>query len=132
MEAKLKPEFVGNIVGRFVVKDYQRGYRWTDEVDQLLEDILNVPAGEKYCLQPVVVKNIGTDDDPLYELVDGQQRLTTIYLLYKWMSASKTLPHATPKFSISYETLEKRAVFLENIHDVADDYEPQCVDEFMP
>ena len=55
MEAKLKPEFVGNIQGRFVVKDYQRGYRWTDEVDQLLEDILNVPDGEKYCLQPVVV-----------------------------------------------------------------------------
>ena len=131
MEAKLKPEFVGNIQGRFVVKDYQRGYRWTDEVDQLLADILNVPDGEKYCLQPVVVKNIGTDGDPLYELVDGQQRLTTIYLLYKWMSASKTLPRAAPKFSISYETLEKRAVFLKNIHDVADDYEPQCVDEFF-
>ena len=130
MRDNLGTKLVGKINGRFIVKDYQRGYRWTDEVDQLLEDISNMP-GDRYCLQPIVVKNIGTKDDPLYELIDGQQRLTTIYLLYKWMSASNTLPCAVPKFSISYQTRPNSAEFLENIQNIADDYEPHDIDEFF-
>ena len=67
----------------FVIPSYQRGYRWDKEqVIDLLEDINNfVHSDEKtYFLQPLVVKNIGENT---WEVLDGQQRLTTILLILK-------------------------------------------------
>ena len=70
---------------KFIISYYQRGYRWTKEqVEQLLEDIWefsekNKNENEFYCLQPIVVKNIKDG----WELIDGQQRLTTIYIILK-------------------------------------------------
>ncbi|MBI9069728.1 MAG: DUF262 domain-containing protein [Salinivirgaceae bacterium] len=77
----------------FYVPSYQRGYRWTkDEVDALLNDIWdfreNPPKheyGEKklfYCLQPIVVKEKIVNDRNLWEVIDGQQRLTTIFVFF--------------------------------------------------
>lgn len=55
---------------------YQRGYRWRkSEVEALLSDINNEPDG--YCLQPIVLKGS--------TIVDGQQRLTTITLIRKYL-----------------------------------------------
>ncbi len=70
---------------KFIISYYQRGYRWTKEqIEQLLEDIWefsekNKDENEFYCLQPIVVKK--TEDG--WELIDGQQRLTTIYIILK-------------------------------------------------
>lgn len=75
----------------FWIPAYQRGYRWTPtEVEDLLRDIDDCYTNNKnpdepiYCLQPLIVKK-GTDpDDPektRWEVIDGQQRLTTIYLI---------------------------------------------------
>jgi uncharacterized protein with ParB-like and HNH nuclease domain len=67
----------------FFVPSYQRGYRWTkDEVNALLDDVSEFSTeGEKrYCIQPLIVKRL---KDNLYEVVDGQQRLTTIYIFMK-------------------------------------------------
>lgn len=66
-----------------------------DEVEYLLEDINEIPDGQKYCLQPVVVKNV----NDTYELIDGQQRLTTLYLIMKYLNA-----YVDIKFSIEYAT----------------------------
>ena len=67
----------------YFIPSYQRGYRWgKEEVEYLLEDIYEIPLGQKYCLQPVVVKNVNT----VYELIDGQQRMTTLYLIMKCFS----------------------------------------------
>ena len=80
-EIKLEPKLVGEITGQFFVPGYQRGYRWgEDEVTRLLEDI-NANGTQPYCLQPIVVKK----NNDKYELIDGQQRLTTIYLIYKYI-----------------------------------------------
>ena len=71
------------IEGKFWVPDYQRGYRWgTTEVELLLNDIMEnrEQHGKNYYLQPIVVKTIDKD---YYELIDGQQRLTTSMLLIK-------------------------------------------------
>ena len=71
--ALLEPRLVGDITGSFLVRDYQRGYRWgADEVRRLLDDIRDAGSHDYY-LQPVVVKKLG---DGQWELVDGQQRLT--------------------------------------------------------
>lgn len=107
---KLDTKFVGDIEGEFFIPSYQRGYRWgKDEVVRLLEDIYS--NGEKnYCLQPIVVKQ----SDKSYELIDGQQRLTTLYLIYKYMNISTGF-FDPPKFSIVYETREKSEEFLKTI-----------------
>ena len=62
---------------KFILPIYQRGYRWTEnEVDTLIEDVNGSEEG--YFLQVLTVKK---EKDGKYLLVDGQQRLTTIFLL---------------------------------------------------
>lgn len=78
----LEEKIIGDIKGNFKIEAYQRGYRWgKDEIVHLLDDILEIPDGQKYCLQPIVIKPIEAD----YELIDGQQRLTTLYLVMKYL-----------------------------------------------
>ena len=71
----------------FIVPSYQRGYRWdeinvTDLLDDLLEFMQDGSSGKFYCLQPLVVKKIGTNQ---YNVIDGQQRLTTIFIILKYL-----------------------------------------------
>lgn len=104
---------IGSILNHknyFYVPCYQRGYRWNrKQVEELLSDLYsfhkqydpNSPKtmGNFYCLQPIIVREI-TDDEvrafvlgnkageadyKLWELVDGQQRLTTIYILLSYL-----------------------------------------------
>lgn len=80
----LEEKIISEISGNFIIEAYQRGYRWGKaEVERLFEDISEIPDGQKYCLQPVVVKNV----NGVYELIDGQQRLTTLYLIMKYLNA---------------------------------------------
>ncbi|MEV1114952.1 DUF262 domain-containing protein [Actinosynnema sp. NPDC049800] len=105
----LRPELVGNITGEFFVPSYQRGYRWgSDEVTRLLDDI-HESAGNKYFLQPVVVKR---RDDEKWELIDGQQRLTTLFLILRYIR--RHLPTASLKYSLEYETRAASAEYLQN------------------
>lgn len=109
MTTDLRPELVGSIVGEFFVPSYQRGYRWGwDEVSRLLEDI-HESAGHKYFLQPVVVKR---RDDGRWELVDGQQRLTTLFLILRYIQ--RHLPTATLNYSLEYETRASSAEYLQH------------------
>ena len=71
--------------GTFFVPAYQRGYRWTrDEVHKLLDD-LSESKTPRYSLQPIVVKKMA---DGAWELIDGQQRLTTLWLIFNYMQKS--------------------------------------------
>lgn len=101
---------VGKIKGLFYLPDYQRGYRWTSEEIKLLLDDIYESAGRPYCLQPIVVKK----KDERFELIDGQQRLTTIYLICKYMEA-KLGDLYEPSFTLEYETRKGSAKFLRNI-----------------
>ena len=78
---------VGSIDGEFFVEDYQRGYRWSDEVKMLLDDLNEIEEGADYCLQPIVV----TKKDEYYYVIDGQQRLTTITLIHRYLQKSSFL-----------------------------------------
>jgi uncharacterized protein with ParB-like and HNH nuclease domain len=108
---KLETRLVGDIEGKFYVPSYQRGYRWgKNEVTRLLEDIYS--NGENnYCLQPIVVRARGEH----YELIDGQQRLTTIYLIYNYMYRISKGFLGQPKFSLVYQTRVETEKFLEDI-----------------
>ena len=107
----------------FYIPDYQRGYRWSDgQVKQMLNDFKEfykridnkqLKAGEFYCLQPIVVKKrTWTDTDGGqtvttvgYEVIDGQQRLTTLYIILKSIEQVCQILYPQFKFySIKYET----------------------------
>ena len=93
---------------RYWIPTYQRGYRWTQlQVTQLLDDIWDfIQTSEEkrrtafYCLQPLVVRKL---DDGRYEVVDGQQRLTTLFILLSHRKEILTLL-GKQRFSIDYET----------------------------
>ena len=73
---------------KFNIPEYQRGYRWEKkQVVDLMNDLKDfidrraahqVKDKEFYCLQPIVVYKIGNHH---YDVIDGQQRLTTLYLI---------------------------------------------------
>lgn len=73
----------------FVIPSFQRGYRWEEkQVIDLLEDIKQFAnddnvRSDSYFLQPVVVKACKYNGIDAYEVLDGQQRLTTMLLLLK-------------------------------------------------
>ena len=103
---------------RFFVPSYQRGYRWTEyEVTALLDDISEFLAegGKRYCIQPLIVKY---RDNGAFEVVDGQQRLTTIYIFMK--IASQEIRSAKPPFELEYATRDDSASFLKSLSDDVD------------
>lgn len=82
---------IENIFGTnrtFNIPAYQRGYRWGKrEVTALLNDIwefanTNKEEGSFYCLQPLMLREQKKD---VYNVVDGQQRLTTLYLIATYL-----------------------------------------------
>lgn len=110
--AILEPKFVGNIEGTFLVPAYQRGYRWGPmEITHLLKD-LEASRGSTYYLQPIVVRRIADDR---FELIDGQQRLTSLYLLLSAIKAQGI--RIEIPFSLEYETRDGSAEFLKTLGD---------------
>ncbi|MEO8313781.1 MAG: DUF262 domain-containing protein [Pseudomonadota bacterium] len=107
-DALLELKLVGDISGAFRVARYQRGYRWGKlEVERLLSDIWD-SRGEPYSLQPLVVKR---ETETRWELVDGQQRLTTLFLIFVFMQRER-LQNAGAPYSITYDTRPGSASYL--------------------
>lgn len=110
----LEAKPIKDIRGKFYIPAYQRGYRWErTQVKTLLNDLyqcMEANGQEKdYCLQPVVVQKKGVQKkgELQYDLIDGQQRLTTIYILLRYAHQNY--------FSFEYETREKTKDFLNNM-----------------
>ena len=91
----------------FVVPDYQRGYRWQPkQVEQLLNDLWDFAYQHRfklndeespYCLQPIVVAQ---REDKMWEVIDGQQRLTTISLILDYLNVNGNYDN----YQITYDT----------------------------
>ena len=102
---------------RYFIAAYQRGYRWTPlQVTQLLEDIReftkrrNPQPDDFYCLQPLVMR---ISEGGGYEVVDGQQRLTTLMLILRHFNERLTEKYRQPVFSLEYETRPELLSFLD-------------------
>lgn len=92
----------------FIIPMYQRGYRWTKlNITQLFDDIYS--ENKDYYLQPLIVNN--AVDGLGWNVVDGQQRLTTIFIM---LSVLKFLFGSadTNSFTLSYESREQSKEFL--------------------
>lgn len=105
---------------KFFIPSYQRGYRWTEQqVTDLLNDINefspkeigNTTEKTWYCLQPIVVKQ---KDENEWDVIDGQQRLTTIYLILHYLNQRYTEEGRTKLFALEFETREGSANYLKN------------------
>ena len=105
----------------FYIPSYQRGYRWTpNEVEDLLNDISEFtprPVDESdektwYCLQPIVVKK---NENKQFEVIDGQQRLTTIYLILHYLNQGYIEERRVKLFELNYETRKNSTEFLKNL-----------------
>ncbi|WP_243471558.1 DUF262 domain-containing protein [Winogradskyella sp. MH6] len=114
----------------FFIPAYQRGYRWNkQQVEDLLDDIFtfsvkqNKEDEEFYCLQPVVVKKYTKEDleNETWEVVDGQQRLTTLRILFLYLIREhlngKPLKNEYGKelYTIAYQTRNEITAFLDDI-----------------
>ena len=78
---------------RFHIPDYQRHYSWKPEqIDQLFNDIMNEGKGY-YIGNLLVTASEDTQDANIdvYDVIDGQQRLTTLslFLLAIWEQAQE-------------------------------------------
>ena len=108
---------IGEIRGRFFVPGYQRGYRWDpDDVRRLLDDIWD-SKGEDYSLQPVVVKlhaDAALDSEREWELIDGQQRLTTLYLILRYMREKLGSGLGAP-YALRYETRDGSEEYFQTL-----------------
>lgn len=100
----------------FFIPEYQRGYRWeSTQVNQLLDDMLAYFKSDSkeafYCLQPIVVKpcdkTVKADnklgEENWYEVIDGQQRLTTILILCALYDSMEMIS-GEHSFNIHYST----------------------------
>ena len=77
-----KKQNLFNGIDKYVVPLYQRAYSWTDkEIEQLIDDI-NDFTDDNYYLGSLIVYKTGTT----YEVIDGQQRLTTLFILFKYLN----------------------------------------------
>lgn len=126
---------------KFFIPSYQRGYRWSErQIEDLLEDInafipTQIEKTDKktwYCLQPVVVKEcdkrtkIENDlQETWYEVIDGQQRLTSIFLIIHYANEMWVGKQKVPEFQLKYETREYSFQFLkkQKINELKDEAE---------
>lgn len=93
----------------FYVASYQRGYRWgKEEVEYLLNDINDIASDKKYCIQPLTVTK---KDDKVWELIDGQQRATTLFLIQTVLKNSFNI-QTEPYYNLDYNTRSATRDFL--------------------
>ncbi|MDO9267080.1 MAG: DUF262 domain-containing protein [Sulfurimonas sp.] len=132
MSENLNLKSISEILDKdFFIPSYQRGYRWDSrQVEDLLEDILEFANNNEdkgfYCLQPIVVKKEITnkDDKYIYRVIDGQQRLTTMFIILKYLSKARDIIFSDGGqiYSVLYETRQNSHndsyEFLKNINEV--------------
>ncbi|PUA19157.1 DUF262 domain-containing protein [Glaciimonas sp. PCH181] len=101
---------------RYRIPAYQRGYRWEpQQVTQLLEDIRDFTQRESpqpeefYCLQPLVLR---LNEDDAFEVVDGQQRLTTLLLILRHFNDRLAVRYQQKLYTLEYETRPGLLEFL--------------------
>ena len=134
LDNKIETRTIASLLGlNFFIPSYQRGYRWTSQqVTDLLNDVYEfVNKGEKkdefYCLQPIVVKKMSPEDlvrnsldGEWYEVIDGQQRLTTIkiilkYLIKRQMTEDEREEFKDKKIKIKYATRKDSEKFFDKL-----------------
>ncbi|MBO7501042.1 MAG: DUF262 domain-containing protein [Fibrobacterales bacterium] len=139
MERPIETKSIGELLNgdEYIIPAYQRGYRWTPrQVKDLLEDLLDYAYDKSkgfYCLQPIIVRK----HDDMWELVDGQQRLTTIVILLKALLAFRKFDegelaarYSSKTIKITFETRNEDGDFLAHISEKSEREENENINQF--
>lgn len=121
---------------KFYIPEYQRGYRWDEkQVLDLLDDLYSFFSGDTkgqfYCLQPIVVKEVTIDGEQWYEVIDGQQRLTTLRIIMQIFDQAnvifgKIIEH---KYIIKYATRPDMVDIFDSIKVTMNEKNEVVIDE---
>lgn len=109
---KIKEFNLNNIFlqDKYVIPIYQRNYAWeADEIEQLLNDINDFGSSnsdDNYYLGSLIVDEIGENR---FSVIDGQQRLTTIFLLLSYLGK------ISQKDALTFEAREKSNITLREL-----------------
>ena len=136
MPLKTVRELLGK---RYYIPNYQRGYRWGElEVIKLLDDIWDFAnnmdkkdESEFYCLQPLIVRPLSNDgeafdaeqnlegseskDCTVYEVLDGQQRLTTLNLIVHYINENCRGKNKYPEMVLDYQTRPESSKAIDSL-----------------
>lgn len=94
---------------KYIIPLYQRAYAWeTVHIKQLIEDIIDINDGEVYYIGTLIVSK----KNEYYEVVDGQQRLTTLYMLLSCLGKELSFD------SLSFECRDKSNITLKYLHEL--------------
>lgn len=110
--------------GDYVIPIYQRNYAWRKkEIEQLLTDIddLDESNSGKYYLGSLVVNQV---QPRVYEVIDGQQRLTTLFLLLRYLDHP-----SVERNPLKFEAREKSNITISDIKTVMDSKNPSLYSE---
>ena len=111
----------------YVIPIYQRNYAWTeDEITALVKDVHDSflkDSGSSYYIGTLVTYRRG---DNVYEVIDGQQRLTTVYILLKVLGekVNNTLTYSARELS------KNTISHLENLSSLGDEVDKGIVDGY--
>lgn len=116
---QLVPELltVGELFGgetTYTVPIYQRNYAWrAEQIEQLINDVRDAISGQEtgYFLGNLIVTQRADESD--FEVIDGQQRLTTLYLLLTFLE--KEGPSLTHRGKLLYQSRHKASEALRRI-----------------
>lgn len=118
---ELNDETIFDQNAQYVIPRYQRAYAWEyDEIVQLIEDIKDATSesnSNNYYIGTLIVCKI-KDDPETYEVIDGQQRLTTLYLLLSYLSLKEFPDIKPPKKNLRFDCRKRSNYTLQNIEEV--------------
>ena len=117
--------------GNYNIPEYQRNYSWSeDNIETLIQDIINEDDG--YYLGNIIITS-KSDSEDTYDIVDGQQRFTTITLIF--LAIYDILNDATEITTLSKEQktryerkkfdIERRLTFEEKFNKVSFNFSEQ-------
>ena len=93
---------------KYTIPLYQRAFAWEDrQLIQFVEDIADIPENGRYYIGSLIVSRQGDK----YEVVDGQQRLTALYMLLSCLDVN-------PPGTLTFACRDKSNYTLEHLADI--------------
>ena len=108
---------------KYVIPRYQRAYAWEEkEMRQLIDDIndIDIDTGNNYYIGSLVVSPVKGKENT-FEVVDGQQRLTTLFLVLQYLAHKQGLQCGIEGQTISFDCRTKSNNTLKNIKKILEE-----------
>ena len=106
----------------YIVPLYQRGYAWEEKhIVQLIDDIMDIPSEGQYYIGSLIVHRRNDS----FEVIDGQQRLTTLFLLLKSLGEIQD----REQVALRFDCRDKSNYTLERVEKIVSGTSSDMIDE---